>query len=118
MRAGFLLRQKEPGLYTPYGHIQGVYALENDPVTVIGRLLHSLGLYQGHTANQFIRDVHSARAADTTYVDWRSPEWIISGSGMLDRDSGKQRDCMIHDGDFTPRPMFPVGNGVGKIMEI
>ncbi len=91
MRAGFLLREEKPGLYTLYGQIQGVYALENDPATVIGRLLNSLGLYQGYTANQFIRDVHSARDADTAYVDWRSPGWIISGWGKPDHASGKQR---------------------------
>lgn len=95
MRAGFLLRKEEPGLYTPYGQIQGVYALESDPATVIGRMLNSLGLYPGYTANQFIRDVHSARAGDAAYVDWRSPGWIISGwgmpDGMSDQASGKQR---------------------------
>ncbi len=92
MRAGFLLREEEPGLYAPYGQIQGVYALENDPVTFIGRMLNNMGLYPGYTSNQFIRDVHSARAAAKAYGTWGYPGWIISGwgmpGGMADQDKG------------------------------
>lgn len=118
MRAGFLLREDAPGLYTTYGKIKGVYALANDPVTIIGGLLHRPGLYPGCIANQFIKDVHSARAADTAYFEWRLPGWNIPGRGTIDQNSGKQRDCMLNNGNFTPWSTVPAGNDMIKIMEI
>lgn len=112
MRSGFLLKKEESGMYTPYGQIQGVYALEDDPVTPIERFLDNLGLYHGYTANRFIRAVRSAKVADASYFDWIYPGWIISGWGMPDQECGKLRGCVITDGDFIKRLIVPLGNGV------